>query len=386
MALFSIGFRPFYLLAALFAALAVPLWALALAGFDVDGRYLSGAAWHAHEMVFGFAAAVLAGFLLTAVQNWTGRATPSGLALILLSALWLAGRLLVFTGPAFAAALVDLAFLPVLMVVLGRLILLSKNYRNIVLPVILALLFAANLIFHLEIAGYVAFDENFVGIRLALYVFALLITVMAGRVVPAFTRNAVSDARSRTVRPIEYGAFGTLLLLIALEGVSVFYAIDGRLIAGVAILGVLAHAARLWCWNPGATRHQPLLWILPLSYAWLPVFFMLRALVALDVAIPPALPFHALSIGAMGGLMIGMMVRSARGHTGQTLIADPSETGAFLLVHIACVCRVFLPLAMPESSDLWHTASAACWSAAFAIVLIKLWRPLTQPRLDSVPA
>ena len=386
MAVFSLGFRPFYLLAAIFAAVSVPIWALALAGFDVDGQYLSAASWHAHEMVFGFAVAVLAGFLLTAVQNWTGRATPSGFALAGLCGLWVAGRVFVLTGPDAIAAIVDLAFLPVLMVVLGRLILLSKNHRNIVVLVILALLFAANLLFHLEISGYLTFDDTFVGIRLALYIFSLLITVMAGRIVPAFTRNAVPGARARVVRPVEYGAFGTLLLLIAFEGWSVFAAINPQLIAIAAVLAAVSHAWRLWLWDPVAARHQPLLWVLPLSYAWLPIFFALRALSAFDLPIPPALPFHALAIGAIGGLMIGMVVRSARGHTGQSLVADAAELAAFLLVHAACFCRVFLPLAVPEWSGTWHTVSAVCWSVAFAIVLIKLWRPLTRPRYDGLAA
>ena len=322
----TIGFRPFYLLAGAFAGVGVPVWHFAPGELLPGEPYLAGAAWHAHEMVFGFAAAVLTGFLLTAARAWSGLATPTGWRLAALAGLWVAGRVLVATGPAVPAIVVDCLFLPCVALAVALPVLKARNYRNLPVAAVPALLGAANLLFHLDHAGLIALARANGGALLALDLFALLVTLMAGRVIPAFTANAVPAARPRRNAYVEIVAFGTLGVLLVAGPLDPWLP-GGPWLAGVAALGALAHSVRLWLWDLAATRREPLLWVLPLSYAWLPAALILRALWLADADVPAAAAFHALGAGAMGGLMLGMMTRSALGHTGRPLAATLRGVG-----------------------------------------------------------
>ena len=299
-ALLTIGFRPFYLLAGALAGVALPIWHFAPEELLPGDPYLAGAAWHAHEMVFGFAAAVLTGFLLTAARAWTGLATPTGWRLAALAGLWVAGRVLVATGPAVPAIVVDCLFLPCVAFAVALPVLKARNYRNVPVAAVPALLGAANLLFHLDHAGLIALARANGGVLLALDLFALLVTLMAGRVIPAFTANAVPAARPRRNPYVETVAFGTLGVLLVAGPLDPWLP-GGPWLAGVAALGALAHSVRLWLWDPAATRGEPLLWVLPLSYAWLPAALILRALWLAEADVPAAAAFHALGAGAMGG-------------------------------------------------------------------------------------
>ncbi len=378
----SIGFRPFYLLAAAFAAAGLPIWHFAPGELLPGEPYLAGSAWHAHEMVFGFAAAVLTGFLLTAARAWTGLATPSGWRLATLALLWIAGRVLVATGPALPAIVVDCLFLPCVSLAVALPVLKARNWRNLPVAAVPALLGAANLLFHLDHAGLIALARANGGALLALDLFALLVALMAGRVIPAFIANAVPQARPRRNAYVEALAFGALVVLL-LAGPLEPWLPGGAWLAGVAAAGALAHVARLWLWDPAATRGEPLLWVLPLSYAWLPAALVLRALWLADVDVPAAAAYHALGAGAMGGLMLGMMTRSALGHTGRPLAARPVEVAAYMLVHLGAALRVFGPLAGPEAEPHAFTASAVLWSGAFALFIAAYWPILTRPRIDA---
>ncbi len=366
------GFRPFYLLAAAFAGAAVPLWRFGADLPRFGPGYLAGPAWHAHEMIFGFAAAVLAGFLLTAARTWTGRPTPAGAALAVLAGLWAAGRGLVGTGPALPAAAVDCLFLPGVALAVAVPVIRSRNWRNLKVVVLVILLAAANVRFHLEYTGlWVLPGWNGAAI-LALDLFALMAALMAGRVIPAFMANAVPSARPRRNRWVDLAAFGTLAVLAA-AGTG------GPWLAAVAAAGAVAHGVRLWLWNPLATIREPLLWVLPLSYGWLVVSLALRALHLAGAEIPAASPLHALGVGVMGGLMLGMMTRSARGHTGQELRAGPADTAAFVLVHSAAALRVLASLIGPETGALAIDAATLLWSGAFAVFFAAYWPVLTRP-------
>ena len=209
------GFRPFYLLAAALAAVGVPVWHFAPGDLLPAEPYLAGAAWHAHEMmVFGFAAAVLTGFLLTAARAWTGLATLAGWRLAALAGLWIAGRVLVATGPAIPATVVDCLFLPCVALAIGIPVARARNWRNLPVAAVPALLGGANLLFHLDHAGVIALARANGGALLAIDLFALLVTLMAGRVIPAFTANAVPAARPRRNPYVETVAFGTLSVLL----------------------------------------------------------------------------------------------------------------------------------------------------------------------------
>ena len=384
-AVLALGFRPFYLLAAAFAAVALPVWHFAPGDLLPLESYLAGAAWHAHEMVFGFAAAVLTGFLLTAARAWTGLATPAGARLAALAGLWVAGRVLVATGPAIPAIVVDCLFLPSVALAVALPVVKAHNHRNLAVAAVPALLGAANLLFHLDHAGLIALARANGGALLALDLFALLVTLMAGRVIPAFTANAVPAARPRRNLYVEIAAFGALGILLVAGPIDPWLP-GGPWLAGVAALAALAHIVRLWLWDPAATRHEPLLWVLPLSYAWLPAALILRALWLADAGVPAAAAFHALGAGAMGGLMLGMMTRSALGHTGRPLAARPVELAAYLLLHAGAAVRVFGPLAGAEAAPHALAASALLWSGAFALFLVAYWPLLTRPRVDERPA
>ena len=380
----AIGFRPFYLLAGALAAAGLPIWHFAPGALLPGGPYLAGAAWHAHEMVFGFAAAVLTGFLLTAARAWTGLATPCGWRLAALALLWIAGRVLVATGPALPAIVVDCLFLPCVSLAVALPVLKARNWRNLPVAAVPALLGAANLLFHLDHAGLIALARANGGALLALDLFALLVALMAGRVIPAFTANAVPQAKPRSNAYVEALAFGTLAVLL-LAGPFEPWLPGGPWLAGVAAAGALAHVARLWLWDPAATRGEPLLWVLPLSYAWLPTALILRALWLAGADVQAAAAYHALGAGAMGGLMLGMMTRSALGHTGRPLAARLVEVAAYVLVHLGAALRVFGPLAGAEAEPHAFAASAVLWSGAFALFIAAYWPILTRPRIDDAP-
>ena len=383
--LLTAGFRPFYLLAAAFAASALPVWHFAPGDVLPADPYLAGSAWHAHEMVFGFAAAVLTGFLLTAARAWTGLGTPAGWRLAAPALLWVAGRVLVATGPAIPAIVVDCLFLPCVTLAVALPVMKARNYHNLPVAAVPAVLGAANLLFHLDHAGPIALTRANGGALLGLDLFALLVALMAGRVIPAFTANAVPTARPRRNPHVEVVAFASLAVLLVAGPLEPWLP-GGPWLAGVAAAGALAHCARLWFWDPAATLREPLLWILPLSYAWLPASLVLRALWLADAGVPAAAALHALGTGAMGGLMLGMMTRSALGHTGRPLRARTVEWAAYVLVHLGAALRVFGPLAGAEAAPHALAASVLLWSGAFALFLAAYWPILTRPRVDDAPA
>lgn len=357
----ALGFRPFYLLAGAYAALAVPLWFAQYAGWLPAADPL----WHAHEMLFGYAFAVIAGFLLTAVRNWTALPTPSGAALGVIAALWVAARALAFHS-LFLSSLADVAFAIALAWGIGRPILLSRN-RNWFFILLVLALGGASLAFQ-------AFPRTALAVGLNLVLF--IVAVMAGRVVPAFTNNAVPGAGAHRVQWLEYAALGSILLLLVFDVFQQLFVTPLIAIAAAAL-----HAARLALWAPFKTLGRPILWVLHLSYAWIVVHLLMRGLAGFGL-VPAVLATHALTIGTIGGLTLGMMTRTSRGHTGRPLATGNAELSAYVLVHLAAAVRVFLPLAAPSAYGASVAISAALWSAAFAVFVISYYPILTEPRLD----
>jgi len=377
-ALFALGFRPFYLLAALFAAIAVPAWVANLAGHGWPAGYLDGLAWHQHEMVFGFALAVIAGFLLTAARVWTGRPTPSGLPLALLAGHWLAARVLMLAGPGWLAALVDGAFPFVVAAVLARVIVGARNTRNYFVPALLAALGLANACFHLSTLGLIEVPAS-LAVQASLYLIVILLIVMAGRVVPAFTASALPQAKIRRSAALDRAALALSVLAFA----CVLAGLDGWLAAAPAFAAAALHAARQAGWAPLATRGRPILWILHLSQAWIPLGFVLLGLAAFGIVIGAA-ALHAFAVGAVSGTIVGMITRTALGHTARPLVAGRAETAAYVLVLAAAVLRVAAALMLTAYLPL-VVASAALWSAAFVVYFAVYAPRLAQPRLDGKP-
>ena len=361
-ALLALGFRPLYLLAGVYAALGVPLWALQYAGWLPHADAL----WHAHEMLFGYAFAVIAGFLLTAVRNWTGLPTPSGWTLGGVAALWIAARLAAPVSLPLAS-LLDAAFAAAVAWGIGRPILASRNRNWFFILLVLALGAASS--------AFLAWPRLALSAGLDLVLF--IIAVMAGRVVPAFTNNAVPGAGARRIRWVELGALGSVLFLLALDLLQVD-------VAALALFAAVLHAIRLSLWAPFKTWGQPMLWILHLSYAWVAVHLLLRGLAGFGL-VNPLLATHALTVGAIGGLTLGMMTRTARGHTARPLQASRAEVAAYVLVHAAAAVRVLLPLLVPAVYVASVAVSAALWGVAFAIFCVVFYPILSRPRLDGQP-
>lgn len=377
-ALWDLGFRPFYLLASGFAALSVGLWALQVSGW-LTRPYLAGPVWHAHEMVFGFALAVIVGFLFTAGRNWSNQPTPTGPALAALAALWLAARVLLLTPWGWAAAAANVAFPLAAAVALAIPFLRAKVRRNYFFVGLLGLLALASALVHGHQLGLLALPA-WAGIQLALDVVLFIVVVMAGRVVPMFTNNGVPGAAASRRPWLEKAALGGVLALLAADALS----LRGVPLAVLATVTAAAHFARWWLWQPWRTLRVPLVWVLHAACLWLPVHLALRGAVALGM-VGASVATHALTVGAIGSIVIGMMTRTARGHTARPLRADAIDVSCYALVLGAGLVRVLLPWAAPAHTLLAVQASALLWSAGFGLYALRYWGFLSRPRLDGKP-
>ena len=374
--LLRLGFRPFYLCAALFGMLAIPLWLALFLGQVSAGLSVSPLLWHAHEMLYGFAVAVIVGFLLTAGKAWTGLATPRGAFLGALVALWLAARIAAIVGPYALYAVLDFMLLPVVAAVLINVLMRARNRRNLPLAGILLLLSLANLCFHLAVLGLIDIAP-LRALHAALALIVMIECVMVGRMLPAFT-NSVTPGLSLKLKP----RFEQVTL--ALTGISLLSWVVAAPAGFTAVafgLAAAAHLRRQWSWQPGVTRSRPILWILHAAYVWLPLGFALLAMGQIGWVAASA-GVHALAIGATGGLIIGMVTRTARGHTGRPLQASKAEVLAYGLVMAAAVLRVLLPIVAPQWFVQSLLAAALAWSAAFAIYLVIYTPWLMSTRLD----
>lgn len=378
-ALWDLGFRPFYLLASAFAALSIALWALQFAGL-LGGAYLRGALWHAHEMVFGFALAVIVGFLFTAGRNWTNRPTPTGPRLAALAALWLAGRVLVLSPFPWLAALVNVAFPLAAAAAIAAPFVAARNRRNYFFVTLLVLLAVAQGAFHLAQLGVVALGSG-AAIQVALDVVLFIVVVMAGRVVPMFTNNGVPGAQAQRHPLVERVALGSVLALLAAD---VLQPGAAALAGAIAAVAAAAHLARALLWQPWTTRRTPLVWVLHAAYAWVPLHLALRAAAAAGLVLP-TIAAHALTVGAVGALIAGMMTRTARGHTARPLVAGRAEIACYALILLAAAVRVFVPLAVPSATAAAALVSGLLWSAGFGVFAVAYWPVLTRARRDGKP-
>lgn len=373
--LWALGFRPFYLLASAFAALSVALWTLQYAGL-VPWAPLKGPQWHGHEMLFGYTLAVVAGFLLTAVRAWTGHPTPTGAALGGLVALWIAGRILVLTPYPLAGAVVDAAFPLAVAAAIAVPLARGGNRRNYFFVALLAMAGAADLAFHLSALGLLAWPAR-ASLQVGLDLVMFIVAVVGGRVIPMFTNNGVPGAGATRHPVIERAALGSVLAILAADT----FGAGGGLIVALAAAGAAAHAVRLALWRPWRVGRVPLVWVLHAAYAWIVVHLVLRCLAAAGL-LAESLATHALTLGAIGGMTLGMMTRTARGHTARPLAADAFEVACYVLVLASAVVRVFLPIAFPAGYVTAVIASGVLWAGAFTIYFARYWPILTRARLD----
>ena len=378
-ALFSQGFRPFFFLSAAWAVIALAGFLAILTGhLDLPATF-DAVTWHAHEMIFGFAGAALAGFLLTAIPNWTGRLPLQGAPLMALVGLWLLARLAVLFGPATApvVALLALAFPGALLAVAAREIITGRSWRNLPLVAGLAAFLIADTLFIVGAAG--AFEFESMPKRLGIVVFATLITLVGGRIVPSFTHNWLK-ARGASVLPPGFGPFDRAVLLLTVMALITWIVAPMGLVAGALCgLAAVANLLRLARWQGHQTVSEPLLWVLHLGYGWIPVGLALIAATAVSSEVSATAAMHALTAGAMGTMILAVMSRATLGHTGRALHAGPGLTTAYALVTAGALTRVVSASTGDPSVALLLIAAVA-WAGAYAVFLGICGPMLLAPR------
>ncbi|KFI09086.1 NnrS family protein [Massilia sp. BSC265] len=370
----ALGFRPFYLLGAAFAGVAVPAWTAAALGWIASPRL--NLLWHMHEMLFGFVIAIVIGFLYTAGRNWTGLWTPRGRHLAALAGLWLAGRAAMVALPPPLAAAVDLAFLPLATLPLYRVIRRAGNTRNLIMVVLLAILALANAAFHASVSGLLAVSPM-QPLYAAIVAIIVIESVLGGRVIPNFTANAVRGVRTTSHPRLEKAS----LVLTAATGLAWAVLPLSVPLGLLALATAAAQALRMAGWKPLCTLRQPLLWVLHLSFAWIPVGFGVLALACFGVA-PHSAAVHLLAVGAMGGLIIGMITRTTLGHTGRMLKAGKAETAMYLLLQAGVLARLAAALGDAGLREWGLVVATVCWSLAFALFCVVYGPYLMRPRVD----
>lgn len=381
-AIFSYGFRPFFFSGALWAALSVPIWIYAYTAGDGMIGGAPALTWHIHEMLFGFLSAVIAGFLLTAVPNWTGGLPVLGGRLMALFALWAAGRLAMFVYGVWPlpVAIIDSAFLVVLTALMWREVLTGGNWKNAPVCGLASVFALANIGFHLggETPWLQGFAQN-----AAIAAVAVLITLIGGRIIPSFTRNWLVQKGEERL-PAQFGGVDRAVLLLTVLSLIAWIAYPRDSLTGMALLTTgFLHLLRLARWRGWRTSAEPLVLILHLGYLWLPIAFVLMgAAVLAPSAIPPSAALHALTAGAMGTMTLAVMTRATLGHTGRPRTADVWTVIIYALVLFGALVRVTGPALTPSHSVMSVAVAAMLWSAAFALFSIRyapmLWCPRGQ--------
>ena len=379
-AFFSYGFRPFFLSAALFAGVAIPAWVLMLAGAGNWNFFYAPREWHVHEMLFGFLPAVIAGFLLTAMPNWTERPPIKGMPLMCLWSVWLAGRLVIAIPwlPPFLSAIIDGAFLVTLAIIAWREIAIGKAWDRAPIGVLISLYAGANLLFH---SMALRSGETDLPERMALAVIILLLALIGGRVVPSFTIDFLSE-HGMSQQPTPFSRFdGVAILLAGIAAVAWTVQPETITTGELLVMAGLIHLIRLLRWYGWVTWREPLVLILHLGYGWLALALLILGSAILGVGLRPTDAVHALTTGAVGSMTLAIMTRASLGHTGRPRHANPLTVMIYLLVNLGAVLRVFGP-ATSLSTPLILGLSAMAWSGAYLLFALVYGRYLLRPSLD----
>ncbi len=380
MTIMATGFRPFFWFGSLIGVLFMAFWLLHLGGYAQVSLLLPGSYWHAHEMLFGFVVAIISGFLLTAVQNWTGLVTARGNALLLLVLVWFGGRLgaLFYEQlPALVWPVIDLAYLPLLMFFIGRPLIKSKNYRNLIMLVILAAFTLANAFFHL--AGNLVIKQQ--ALMSSVFLVVLIMIIIGGRVIPMFTRNGLHNVQVT----INEGLDRAAILSVLLTAISQTFASGHPVSAIIALLAGAINLYRLYGWNGLKSTDTPIVWVLHLGYLWICLGLLTMGIDGFTETSLRSSYVHMLTVGAMGTLIIGMISRVALGHTGRTFQLPGGIALAYGLVSLAALIRAVLPMIWPDSYVMALYTSGSLWIIAFTLFLRGYTPVLWQPRIDGRP-
>ncbi|WP_420962459.1 NnrS family protein [Brucella sp. IR073] len=378
-AVLSYGFRPFFLLGSLYAGLSILFWLPLFYGHRETASLFAPVDWHIHEMLFGYLGAIITGFLLTAIPNWTGRLPVQGMSLFVLIMLWLPGRFAVFFSADIgwvAAAVIDCAFLTAVAVAAGVEITAGRNWRNLKVLAPVAVLLVANVLFHIEAHQDGISDMSR---RLGIGAVMMLIMIIGGRIIPSFTRNWL--ARENPGRlPVPFNRFDAVTITISALALAAWAFAPETLIAGFALLiagGI--NLVRLARWAGDRTLRDPLVLILHVAYAFVPAGFLLAGIaIFAPGTVPPVAAIHAFGAGAMGAMTLAVMARATLGHTGRDLGAGSGTCMVFAAITLSALLRIAEPFT--ASTALLH-ASAALWALAFLGYAVLYGQALVTPRL-----
>lgn len=379
------GFRPFFLLGAGYAALMVLAWALLFQGvIAVPLSWNNPVLWHAHEMIFGFTAAIIAGFLLTAVANWTGSAPVRHRNLALLTVVWLAGRAVFWCPvvPPLLLAVIDLSFLPLLAGSLAVPLIHTKNKRNFIFIGFLTVLFLGNLLMHLAVAGVIGVDARHTAYATVLVVM-MVISLIGSRIIPSFTVAGLRMRGQHLFQTDQSKTDMAALFLLGLLLASVMAAgLESVVTGGFAMAAGLVHLWRMKYWHTFKTGCEPLLWILHAGHLWLVAGLLTLGLHGFGVIDQASLALHMLTVGCIGSLTLGMMARVSLGHTGRQIVIGQPVIASFWMMQGAVVVRCLAIIIRDENYTLWITASGLLWTAAFVIYLVVYTPMLLSARPD----
>ncbi len=378
MIFFQLAFRPFFLLAPLMALIGLMLWVSHYAGWFLTNNYWQGQSGHSHEMIYGFAVAIVAGFLLTAARTWTGLETIKGKSLMLLVSVWLLGRVLPwFELERWLIAIIDLSFLPIVIVSLAIPVIKSGQKRNFIFLPILILLWVGNLLMHLQQLGITQSGVH-AGLYLGLDLIILLIITLGGRVIPMFTGNGIGEKIRRTPKLDLLAIFSGILYLVIHQ-----LNFQGSLLASVCVFAVLVHLVRVWFWYHPKIWRKPLVWILHVSYYWILTGFILMAGAAMGWW-SLFLALHAFTVGGISGMILGMISRVSLGHTGRALEPPKLVVIGFALMPLASLVRVFIPLFDGSLYSASVVVSGIFWALAMLTFVLSYSRILVEPRVDGL--
>ncbi len=385
--LLRLGFRPFFLSGAVFSIVAIILWLLMYKGAINLSPLGGGYWWHIHEMIFGFGCAIVAGFLLTAIQNWTGVRGAQGRTLLVLFLLWLTGRLVLLMPSIFSDTLttiIDLSFLPAVAYVLAKPIIATKQYNNLFFVPLLLLFTLANLEMHLAIYFPQTFTITYAGYAGVMLV-TFLMSVMAGRVAPMFTANGTKTAK---VTPLPWldkitnGSLAIAMFSLLLEPIIGF---SQQFFGIILIIAGLFQTMRWLRWRPWITLGVPLLWSFHFAIKFIAYGLIILGASYLIPEIPSSHMWHLLTVGGMGGLILAMISRVSLGHTGRPLLPPKAMTAAYFFITLAAIIRAFGPFALPEKTVLFIDISGTFWLFAFGIFVITYAPMLMSGRKDGRP-
>ena len=377
-ALFALGFRPFFLLAAFSAPVLILLWLLHLSGKITLSGYYTPTGWHAHEMSFGYTVAVIAGFLLTAAGNWTGIKMVNGWRLVLLAVIFLLGRFTPFIQdlPYWIVAALDWAFLPIVAFILAIPVIQAKQWSNFIFVPLLLMMAAANLAVHLSALQII--DSSIVaGSRVMIYLIVLLIVIMGGRVIPFFTERGVHGVTTTKWNWIERLS-PMSIILVAIADVTY---VDGIIMGYLAMFTAIIHFIRLAGWYSNKIWQVPLVWILQVAYSWFVIGFIIKGLMIFNIN-ENLFSYHAFTVGGIGIMTLGMMARVSLGHTGREMKLNNWMVLSFILINIAALTRVILPILFTENYLQFIQVSGWLWVSSFVIFAVVYTSMWVSPRVD----